>query len=80
MQVRKSFFDGPSPPPMHFMMAAGPLPDNAEVAVLLGLHPKLGGHSPLFFPHFRAHSPSSGHIPPVYGTFSHIPPPSSGRW
>jgi len=41
--VRKSFFSGPLPPAMQFMMAPGPLPDTAEVAVLMGLHPHIGG-------------------------------------
>lgn len=40
--VRKSFFDGPTPPPMQFMMPEKALPENAEVAVLLGLHQKIG--------------------------------------
>ena len=31
------------PPPMQFMMTEMPVPENAEVAVLLGLHQKLGG-------------------------------------
>ena len=41
--VRKAFFAGPSPPAMQFMMAPGPLPESAEVAVLLGLHQQMGG-------------------------------------
>jgi thiol-disulfide isomerase/thioredoxin len=41
--IRKSFFDGPSPPPMQFMMTTKATPENAEVAVMVGLHQKLGG-------------------------------------
>lgn len=41
--LRKSFFDGPSPPPMHFLMVGRALPASAEVATLLGVHPTLGG-------------------------------------
>ena len=41
--VRKAFFSGPQPPAMQFMMAAGPLLESAEVAVLAGLHQHLGG-------------------------------------
>jgi hypothetical protein len=41
--VRKSFFNGPQPPPMTFMMPDQALPAEAEVAVLLGVHQKLGG-------------------------------------
>ena len=41
--VRKNFFDGPSPPPMQFMLPEKALPEDAEVAVILGLHQKLGG-------------------------------------
>ena len=41
--VRKAFFDGPNPPAMQFMLPERPLPDDAEVAVLLGLHQKIGG-------------------------------------
>jgi thiol-disulfide isomerase/thioredoxin len=41
--IRKAFFDGPSPPAMQFMMLGGPLPESAEVAVLLGVHQHLGG-------------------------------------
>lgn len=40
--VRKSFFNGPSPPPMQFSMAEK-IPADAEVAVLIGLHHVLGG-------------------------------------
>jgi hypothetical protein len=41
--VRKSFFDGPVPPPMQFMMSEKPSPADAEVAVILGLHQTIGG-------------------------------------
>eukprot|EP01038_Epipyxis_sp_PR26KG_P004031 gene4031-5768_t len=41
--VRKSFFDGPSPPPMQFMMTEKATPDEAEVAIILGLHQNIGG-------------------------------------
>lgn len=41
--MRKAFFDGPQPPAMQFMLTKGPLPEDAEVAVILGLHPTLGG-------------------------------------
>ena len=41
--VRKSFFNGPQPPPMQFMMPEKQLPKDAEVALLLGLHQSLGG-------------------------------------
>ena len=41
--IRKAFFSGPQPPAMQFMMAPGPLPESAEMAVLLGLHPQMGG-------------------------------------
>ncbi|KAH9261268.1 hypothetical protein BASA81_000972 [Batrachochytrium salamandrivorans] len=41
--LRKSFFDGPQPPPMQFMMLERPLPEHAEVAVLVGVHQVLGG-------------------------------------
>ena len=41
--IRKAFFDGPSPPAMQFMMLGGPLPETADVAVLLGIHQHLGG-------------------------------------
>lgn len=40
---RKAFFDGPMPPPMQFMMPEQPLPEDAEMAVLLGMHQHLGG-------------------------------------
>ena len=40
--VRKAFFNGPQPPPMQFSMAEK-VPDDAEVAVLVGLHQVLGG-------------------------------------
>ena len=41
--IRKAFFDGPSPPAMQFMMVGQALPASAEVAVLLGLHQRIGG-------------------------------------
>lgn len=41
--LRKSFFDGPQPPPMQFMMLERALPEHAEVAVLVGVHQILGG-------------------------------------
>jgi hypothetical protein len=41
--VRKAFFDGPQPPPMQFMMPERALPEDAEVAVLMGLHQNIGG-------------------------------------
>jgi hypothetical protein len=41
--VRKSFFNGPVPPALQFMMPEKCLPKGAEVAVLAGLHPSLGG-------------------------------------
>ena len=41
--VRRSFFNGPMPPPMQFMLPARALPKGAEVATLVGLHPKLHG-------------------------------------
>ena len=41
--IRKSFFDGPNPPPMQFLMTARATPATAEVAVMLGLHQQLGG-------------------------------------
>jgi len=41
--LRKAFFNGPSPPPMQFMLPEQSLPKHAEVATLLGLHPGLGG-------------------------------------
>jgi len=41
--LRKAFFNGPSPPPMQFMLPEQSLPKHAEVAMLLGLHPGLGG-------------------------------------
>jgi hypothetical protein len=37
--VRKSFFDGPQPPPMQFMMPEKPLDADAEVALILGKAP-----------------------------------------
>eukprot|EP00750_Incisomonas_marina_P014138 INCI17609.11.p1 GENE.INCI17609.11~~INCI17609.11.p1 ORF type:complete len:5029 (+),score=1065.32 INCI17609.11:298-15384(+) len=41
--VRKSFFSGPMPPAMSFLMPEKEIPKNAEVAVLLGEHQNLGG-------------------------------------
>ena len=41
--IRKAFFSGPQPPALQFMMAKGPLPESAELVVLLGLHPSIGG-------------------------------------
>eukprot|EP01033_Poteriospumella_lacustris_P010457 gene10460-7435_t len=41
--IRKNFFDGPMPPPMQFMMTSKATPEDAEVAVMVGLHQKLGG-------------------------------------
>ena len=43
--VRQSMFNGRpgQPPPMTFMMPERPLPENAEVAVLMGMHQTLGG-------------------------------------
>jgi len=41
--IRKSFFDGPMPPAMQFLMPEWALPEDAEVAVLLGLHQTIGG-------------------------------------
>jgi len=41
--VRSSFFDGPNPPPMQFMMLERPLPEHAEVALIVGVHQQLGG-------------------------------------
>eukprot|EP00808_Paulinella_micropora_P008730 g77250.t1 len=41
--IRKAFFDGPQPPPMQFMLPEKSIPEEAEVAVLLGLHQVLGG-------------------------------------
>ena len=41
--VRKAMFDGPSPPSMQFLMPGKPLSADAEVAILIGLHPNLGG-------------------------------------
>ncbi|KAJ8602501.1 hypothetical protein CTAYLR_001253 [Chrysophaeum taylorii] len=43
--VRRAFFDGPVPPSMQFVMHDGALPADAEVAVLFGLHQRLGGPS-----------------------------------
>lgn len=47
--VRKSFFNGPQPPPMEFLMLERPLPDHAEVAVLVGVHQALGGMAKLVY-------------------------------
>ena len=41
--VRKSFFSGPNPPAMSFLMPDKEIPKHAEVAVLLGEHQSLGG-------------------------------------
>jgi hypothetical protein len=41
--IRTNFFNGPRPPPMQFMMTEKCTPEDAEVAVLLGLHQNLGG-------------------------------------
>jgi thiol-disulfide isomerase/thioredoxin len=41
--VRKSFFDGPRPPPMQFLMTEKPTPEDAEVVIMLGLHQNIGG-------------------------------------
>uniref|UniRef100_A0A6S8D826 ubiquitinyl hydrolase 1 n=1 Tax=Aureoumbra lagunensis TaxID=44058 RepID=A0A6S8D826_9STRA len=41
--VRRSFFDGPTPPSMQFLMPSQALPADAEHVVLLGLHQRLGG-------------------------------------
>ena len=43
--VRRAFFDGPSPPPLQFLLPDAALPGDAEVCELLGLHQKLGGPS-----------------------------------
>ena len=40
--VRKSFFGGPKPPPMQFMMPMT-IPASAEIVVLVGLHQVLRG-------------------------------------
>lgn len=50
--VRKSFFNGPTPPPMQFMMAER-VHENAEIAVLIGLHQQLGGPFKLVWIHRR---------------------------
>ena len=52
--VRKAFFDGPNPPALQFMMVPGPLPESADVAVLVGLHPHIGGAFKLVYI-FRAY-------------------------
>jgi len=41
--IRTNFFNGPSPPPMQFMMPDKAIPDDAEIAVILGLHQSIGG-------------------------------------
>jgi len=41
--IRRSFFDGPQPPPLQFIMPTKEYPENCEVAVLIGLHPSLNG-------------------------------------
>jgi hypothetical protein len=41
--VRKQFYAGPQPPEMQFLMPEFALPDDAEVAVLLGLSQTMGG-------------------------------------
>lgn len=43
--VRRAFFDGPIPPSMQFLMPDSALPAKAEVAVMYGLHQRLGGPS-----------------------------------
>lgn len=43
--VRRAFFDGPIPPSMQFLMPDSALPAKAEIAVLYGLHQRLGGPS-----------------------------------
>ena len=50
--VRKAFFNGPQPPPMQFSMAEK-ISDDAEVAVLIGLHQSLGGPFKLVWVHRR---------------------------
>lgn len=41
--MRLKFFDGKSPSPMQFLMPQQPLHADADVAVIVGLHQKLGG-------------------------------------
>ncbi len=41
--MRLKFFDGKSPAPMQFLMPEQPLHADADVAVIVGLHQKLGG-------------------------------------
>jgi len=41
--IRRSFFDGPQPPPLQFIMPTKEYPENCEVATLIGLHPSLNG-------------------------------------
>ena len=43
--IRKNFFDGlpGQPPPMQFLMPEKALSEEAEVAIILGLHQKIGG-------------------------------------
>ena len=47
--VRRAMFAGPNPKPMTFMLPERPLPDNAEVAVLMGVHQELGGPYKLIY-------------------------------
>ena len=47
--VRKSFFNGPRPPAMSFLMPEHPLHPDAEVAVLVGEHQYLGGSFKLVY-------------------------------
>jgi hypothetical protein len=47
--IRRAMFNGPQPKPMTFMLPERPLPDNAEVAVLMGLHQQMGGPYKLIY-------------------------------
>jgi hypothetical protein len=47
--IRKQFFAGPMPPEMQFLMPEFALPDDAEVAVLLGLSQTMGGPAKLVY-------------------------------
>ena len=47
--IRKNFFSGPNPPPMQFMLPATQLSADAEVAIILGLHQKIGGPFKLIY-------------------------------
>lgn len=47
--IRKNFFNGPNPPPMQFMLPAKQLSADAEVAIILGLHQKIGGPFKLIY-------------------------------